>query len=221
MCNKPLVTVTFPSSGLPGRGCLRAGAAWRVSSCELRVPHPPGCRQGCRLTGEQLAGVGIVLLPCPRGPRAGGQGLVCAQRGREVLEGHGCAAYHPELRAGWDSSLRDALGCLEEAPVGRIGVTSNSTDTSQDAGLSGEGGQDCTGPAILTPAGEPGTPLAFPPIPQMRKPRRSAKRRLSQASLPTTCSPLCCQTPRPPLPRAGCPLEGWWPISPSASPFPC
>lgn len=105
--------------------------------------------------------------------------------------------------------------------MGRIGVTSNSTDTSQDAGLSGEGGQDCTGPAILTPAGEPGTPLAFPPIPQMRKPRRSARRRLSQASLPTTCSPLCCQTPRPPLPRAGCPLEGWWPISPSASPFPC
>ena len=139
VCNKALVTVTFPSSGLPGRGCLRAGAAWRVSSCELRVPYPPGRRQGCRLTGEQLAGVGLVLLPCPRGPRAGGQGLVCAQRGREVLEGHGCAAYHPELRAGWDSILRDALGCLEEAPAGRIGVTSNSSDTSQDAGLSGEG----------------------------------------------------------------------------------
>ena len=43
---------------------------------------------------------------------------MCAQQGGEVLEGQGCAAYHSELRAGWDSSLRDAMGCLEEAPAG-------------------------------------------------------------------------------------------------------
>ena len=124
---------------------------------------------------------------------------MCAQQGGEVVEGHGCAAYHPELRAGWDSSLRDALGCLEEVPV--VNRSYNQQQEHQPGCRAlGEGAPGlhltCRVPLSHRLVSQ-ALPLAFPPIPQMRKQAQCKEALVPGVPAHHSQPPLLPDTPSP------------------------